>query len=72
MTPKAICHRKIQAARAIIADERTFQKPLTPSVSGYRTDLFTGRDRRFESAFLQRGVSDELLRSFGVPTATLN
>jgi hypothetical protein len=40
MTPKAICHRMIRAARAIIADKRTFQKPLTPSVSGYRNEFF--------------------------------
>jgi hypothetical protein len=38
MTPKAIC--MIRAARAIIADEPTFQKPLTLSVSGYRDGFF--------------------------------
>jgi hypothetical protein len=37
---QAICHRMIRAARAIIADARTFQKPLTPSVSGYRNEFF--------------------------------
>jgi len=40
MTPKGICHRMIRAASAIIADEPTFQKPLTPSVSGYRNEFF--------------------------------